>query len=739
MERRNFIKLSVVYSSGFLVLHHFPVYSIKAENDVPFCFQPHPLLKLCDDGSIVIYVRKQEFGQGVDTSLPMIVAEELDAQWKDVRSEIAPFEYEHKDDYVTWASCSVKDNWQPLREAGALAREMLIQAAANKWNIDTTLCITEKSKVINSVSQASIAYKDLILAASDLPIPETPKLKNYQDFKLIGKHKKKINTANLVMGKTLFSYDFSLPNMMYALVLRCPVYGGTIIKYDASEAANLKGVYDIVEIQPMPKAKVQQGIAVVADSFWTAQKAITLIDVEWDFGKFEKVSSASFMQNLKDNIRNKELVVLDEFGKAETAYKKSKIKTELQFEYPFLAQAPIEPPSCTATYKDGKFEIWGGYQNPGLASDRLCESFNIERENLQINLMLIGGGFGRRVSFDNAAEAMQLAKVTEKPIKLYWSRMDDMKHSAYRPAVATTILASLNRHKNLKSWEFKSSGSAFMVDTWATEGVPDWAIKVEGSGGARGEFYYPVNNFKSGYFHEPAPVNTGPWRSISNSVNNFSIECTIDDLANKANMDPLAFRLHLLAENTWTKLQSKLAEKEYTYQPKRMVNLLKRVAKHIGWNSPKKKDHYYGIACCPYVGAHSYAAHAFDISVSVDKKIKIHRVVAGIDCGIVINPDGVYAQMEGAFIWALSAVLRGEITLSNGIVQQATFKQYDVLRYDEMPPLEIIIINSEETPGSVGEVGVPSVASALCNAIFSATGDRITKLPIRNNGYELIK
>lgn len=740
MERREFIKLSAVYSSGLLLLQQVPLYAFNAKGDTPICFQPHPLLKLCDDGSIIIYVRKQEIGQGVDTSLPMIVAEELDARWKDVKSEIADFDYEHSDEYTTWASRSVKDNWKPLREAGAVAREMLVQAAANRWNVDTALCKTEKSKVINITSNEAIAYKDLIEDASKLPIPETPKLKNYKDFKIVGKRKKKLTINNIITGKTTFSYDFSLPSMAYALVLRCPVHDGTIINYEATKAKNVEGVYDVVKIQPMRTANVEEGIAVVADSFWTAQKAIDLIEVEWDYGPFKNVSSESFMQTLKENVKTKELFVINEYGSPETIYNKSNIKTELQFEFPFLAHAPIEPPSCTATYNNGNFEIWGGFQNPGLVSDGLCVSFEIDRENLQINLMTIGGGFGRRVNYDNAAEAMQLAKATGKPIKLYWSRVDDMKKGAYRPAVASTLRASLDSNNNLSSWEFKSSGSAFFVDTLGRTDVPDFALRTESAGGAGKGFYYPISHFKSSYIHEPAPVNTGPWRSIAVSVNNFSIESTIDHLARKTNMDPLQFRLNLLQENVWASLQTKIAEKdeESIYQPSRFVNVLHRVAKAIGWDLPREKNHYYGIAGCPYFGAKSYAAHAFDISVSKNKKITIHRVVAAIDCGIVINPDGVLAQMEGAFIWALSAALRGEITLKDGVVQQATFSQYGVLRYDEMPPLEIIVIDSKEDPGSVGEIGVPSVAPALCNAIFAATGDRITTLPISKNGFELI-
>ncbi|MCK7591701.1 molybdopterin-dependent oxidoreductase [Subsaxibacter sp. CAU 1640] len=734
MERRDFIKLSAIYSSGLLILQSVPLYALDADTDTPICFQPHPLLKLCDDGSIIIYVRKQEFGQGLHTSLPMLVAEELDARWKNIRVEKAEFDYEHEKEYVTWASRAIKDLYKPMREAGALAREMLVQAAANKWNIDPSMCKTEKSKVINMASEESIAYKDLISDASELPIPKTPKLKNYKDFKIIGKSKKSLEIDNILSGKTIFSYDFSLPDMAYALVLRCPVHDGTIINYNATKAKNLEGVIDVVEIQPMRKANVEQGVAVVADSFWTAQKAIDLIDVEWDYGPFKGVTSESFMQTLKENVKTKELFVIDEYGNVEANYNESNIKTELHFEYPFLAHAPIEPPSCTATYKNGKYEIWGGYQNPGLASNGLCESFGIERESLQINLLHIGGGFGRRINFDNAAEAMQLAKAIDRPIKLYWSRTDDMKKGAYRPAEAVTLRASIDNYNNLSSWEFRSSGSSWFVDTFGLIEIPNSAHTGYGGFGEEGNLYYPVGHYKSAGFHEPAPVNTSPWRSIGNSRSVNSVECAIDDLAHKAQTDPLEFRLNLLQENGW-----KSPQKRKDYQPNRLVNVLNQVAEGIGWFKPKKADHYYGIACCPYLGKLSYAAHAFDISVSKDKKITINRVVAAIDCGMVINPDGVLAQMEGAFIWALSAALRGEITLKDGVVQESTFKEYGILRFDEMPPLEIIITDSKEDPGSVGEMGVPSVAPALCNAIFAATGDRITTLPISKSGYELIK
>ncbi|HEX7844651.1 MAG TPA: molybdopterin cofactor-binding domain-containing protein [Chitinophagaceae bacterium] len=729
MKRRDFIRITSLYSGGWILSAALPLNALAQTQLDPICFQPHPLIKLCDDGSIIIYVRKQEMGQGVSTSLPMIVAEEMEADWQSIKSEIAPFDYEKKEEYRTIASDSILKNWEPLRRAGAAAREMLMAAAAQRWSIEIKDCQAEKGKIINTLTNESVPYKELIAPASKLPVPETPPLKNYKDFRLIGKGAKRLNALEIVTGKTKFGIDVKLPGMLYALVFRSPVYGGKIKSYNAERAKKIDGVKHIVEIKEMDaRLRGRNGIAVVADSFWTAQKARNVLEMIWEDGINKTVTSDGYSKKLKQVITEPPIVIIEEKGNSDEVFKSASAKLEADYEFPFLAHATIEPPNCTATYKDGNYELWGGFQIPGNVADMLPALFGVKRENIKINLTPMGGGFGRRASIDNASEAMQIAKAIEQPVKVYWTRTDDIQNDAYRPAMYHKLSASLNQDKNILSWQDRVSGTPFLQNIAR--------INIEAIGGLVGDFYYPVENFKSSFHFLEPPIPCGAWRSVAYSHNNFAVECFVDELAANAGIDPFDYRLQLLSKANGGEIQTKLGGK-LMYSPERLIAVLRKVAEEIGWHHPHPKGHHLGIACCPYLTAKSYAAHAFDISVDSKRKITIHKVVAAIDCGLVIDLDGVQSQMQGALAWGLSAALREEITLQHGRVQQSNLKNYGVLRFNEMPAVKVHIIDSKEDPGSVGEVGVPSVAPALCNAIFAATKYRIRKLPISNVGFRI--
>jgi isoquinoline 1-oxidoreductase subunit beta len=733
MNRRKFIQITSLYSGGALLFSSLPIKSSPHSSNSDY-FQPHPLIKLCPDGSIIIYVRKQEMGQGINTSLPLIVAEEMEADWQTIKSEIAPFDYEKKGDYTTVASDSVGSNWEPLRKAGASAREMLVAAAAQQWNVEKQSCQAEKGKVTNVLTGETIAFKNLIAMASKLPVPANPPLKNYKDFRIVGKGAKRINALEIVTGKTKFGIDAKFPGMLYALVLRCPVYEGKIKSYNADAAKKFEGVEAIVEIKNMgPAVGGRNGIAVVADSFWTAQKARDALQVIWDEGENAEVSSDIYSQKLRQKINEDPTIILSEKGKAEELFQSSSTKLVSEYEFPFLGHGCLEPANCTAIHKDGKFEIWGGFQAPAFVADRLPALFGIRREDLTIHLMMMGGGFGRRSGIDYAAEAMQISKAVTKPVKLYWTRTDDTQFDHYRPATYHQLSASLDQNKNITSWQDKVAGTPFTLKKLVKD-YDHSRILIEANGGAAGDLHYPVNDFKNSFYLQSPPVPCGAWRSVGYSHNNFAVECFIDELAVEATMNPLDFRIKLLSQFDD---QSIIGIRKLEYQPKRLIGVLRKVAEEIGWDNSKRKGHFYGIACCPYLSAKSYAAHAFDISVNRKKKITIHKIVGAIDCGFVIDPDGVRSQMEGALVWALSAVLKGEITLIDGRVQQSNLKDCGIMRFDELPNAAIHIIDSKEDPGSVGEVGVPSVAPALCNALFAATKQRIRKLPVSTAGFSI--
>jgi isoquinoline 1-oxidoreductase subunit beta len=731
MQRRNFIKIASYSTGGWLLAQMLPI-GANANPVVPTCFQPSPLIKLCDDGKIYIYVIPQESGQGVQTSLPMILAEELEADPKDIIVQPMPFDAANSGPYDTGGSTSVLSQYMPLRQAGATAREMLVAAAAAQWGVAASQCRAEKSKVTDTVSGKEFTYAQLYAKAATMEVPKNPTLKNYKDFKIIGKQgQKKTNIKNMVTGKYLFGIDIKLPSMLYAAVVRCPVMDGKVVSWDAKSVAKIDGIVKLVEIKEMG-VNNRSGVGIIATNRWSAMKAAQQLKVVWNLGANAKASSKQYTAEMRKALTQKPTVMVDATAKnAEPLPVTQGAKTiTAQYELPFLAHATLEPVNCTAQFKEGKFELWGGFQSPGSVSGGCSKFFGVKPTDVFINLQPMGGGFGRKLAADYGGEAMQLATHTNgKPVQLLYTRADDMKFDCYRPASFHAIKTEIDKEGMPTNWEHRMA-IAPVLDFQGEKGNADNA-RGELGGGCDNDMYYHIPTMRGAVHKTNSPVVEGWWRAVNFTYNNFVIESFVDELAIAQKQDPLAYRLALLSKKAITKISGA------TYTPQRLQNVLKEAAALIGWNDKRPAGRAVGIACCFYNHAMAYTAHAFDVSVDKNKKITIHKAVCATDIGIVIDPDGLENQIQGAFIWGMSEVLKSEITIDKGMVQQNHFRDFEVMRMGQLPPLQIKIINSTENPGGAGETSVPSVKPALCNAIAAACGIRIRSLPIKNQGFLL--
>ena len=730
IDRRRFIKLSTLSGGGLMIGFMLPGLPSFGET-IPDCefFQPNALIRISKNGEVTIFVARQEMGQGVNTSLPMIVADELEADWKKVKTEIAPYGTMANGAHDTGGSQSVLTDYNTLRKAGAVAKAMLVAAAAKQWNISPDKCAADNGNVVNTTNMKTISYGELVCVAATLPVPAEVTLKSPKDFKLIGKEQKKSNLKDILTGKAKFGIDLKVPGMVYASIERCPVLGGKLVSVNDSEAKEVAGFIKVVTYEGTGKPMhVRPGVAVIATSFWAAEQARDLLKIKWDVGQGYKANTVELFNTMA--VRSKQPAAIEKFKKGTVNPIKIASQNSHIAEYkePFLAHATMEPVNFIAQVKGDNCEMWGGLQLPDWTVNQVAADCGFKKENIKVNLAMIGGGFGRRLHFEFAIEAVKIAKQLDTAVKVIWNRKDDIRFQGYRPANYHRLEASWSKSGELQTWyhHVLSTSIAVMTDGPQT---PD---PSENQGGAMADFYYKVPNVKTGYTNVDFNINRGWLRSVEICMNSFPVESFIDEVARKMKKDPLAFRLSLLEGREMFMVgEGPGAMKQY---PQRIANVLKLAAEKIGYNQPRKKNHFIGVATHSFIFAKSYAAHAIEIELLGPKNFRIKRVVAAIDCGIVINPDGLKNQMEGGLAFALQQALKGEITIQNGKVDQSGFHNYQLLRYNEMPPVEIYTIASEEEPGGVGEVGLPTVAPALCNAL-AAAGYRPRSLPLKNEGF----
>ena len=700
ISRRSFIKASVAGGSALAL--GFTIHA--AENNSTqaavkpklHAFQPNVWLSIYTNNSVIIKVHLSEMGQGVLTSLPMLVAEEMELDWRQVQVEHAPYNPLFGHQY-TGQSASIRKSWKKLRTAGAIARDMLLQAAANNWGIDPNECIASDGIVLHTASQRKISYGELITAASKLEVPETTTLKDPKHFKIIGQAIPRLDIPDKVNGQGIYGTDIILPDMLIATMVHSPVYGASAKKFDATRALKIKGVKHIIEIN--------SGIAVVADNFWAAKKGADALKIQWSKEVDAQMDSAYLSDQLKTLLDQEGRIAFDQGSSAESLNSANK-RIEAIYELPFQAHATMEPMSCTAHVHDGGCEVWAPSQVPTmtyvtarnmvLSSPEVFYHKIMKRidkghiaESIKSHTTLLGGGFGRRLKQDYVEEAIQISQAIRKPIKLIWTREEDIQHDFYHPTNFHKLQAGLNVEGKPVAWKHRLSGP-FTKEKGAR--IP-----------------YDIENISIDIHRPKTNIPTGSWRSVHDHYNAFVTESFIDELAFAANKDPLSYRLELLKN-----------------KPEHRA-VLKLAAKKAQWKKQLSLGHGHGIALNHSFG--SYVAQVAEVSLNKQGKIIVHKIVCAVNCGSVVNPDTVAAQIESGIVFGLTAALKSRMTFKDGRAEQSNFHDYPLLQIHEMPVVETHIIPSEEPPQGVGEISVPGIAPAVANALFAATGKRIRKMP----------
>ncbi len=665
-------------------------------------------LRIATDGAITIYVARSEMGQGIFTAMPMVIAEELEADWSKMRVEPAPsgpeFNYSGRPFEVTGGSSSIRSNWEILQRIGATARLMLITAAARKWGVEPESCRAEQGAVFHAASKRKAGYGELAAAAAALPsdaIPKEPKLKARSEYKLIGKPTKRLDTPDKVAGKAVFGIDVSVPGMQYAAVRHAPVFGGECANFAALAKAMPEGTTLV---------KVPGGVAVVAASWWKAQKVASGLDAKWTKGATTGLSSAAIEKKLRAATGAKKLPVATSKGDPSKALRKAKVKLEAEYSTPYLAHTPMEPLNCTAHVKPEGIELWVGTQSHTLTKLVVSNHTKVPQEKIVVHTTYLGGGFGRRAESDMVLQAVEISKAVGKPVKLIWSREEDVQHDFYRPASLVKLKGGLDE-KGLPVAFSATIACPSIFERWTLfGGLPKSGIDSAAVEGLA-DIKYDCPHQHVAYARADLGVPVGFWRSVGSSHNAFYLESFIDELAHAAKKDPYAFRRGLL-------------EKSHP----RFVKVLDTVARISNWKDPLPEGRHRGIAIAESFG--SIVAEVAEVSVSAGGQPTVHKVYVAIDCGRYVNPDTIVAQMEGGVVYGLSAALNGEISLKDGRVEQSNFHDYPMLKPSEMPEIVVEIVDSGAAPGGVGEPGTPPIAPAVTNALFAATGKRIRSLPI---------
>jgi isoquinoline 1-oxidoreductase subunit beta len=693
-------------AGGFLIAFHLPVRAVNEPVQPPDVtdgkFAPNAFIRIDEAGQTTLVMPQVEMGQGVYTSIPMILAEELDADFAKVTLEHAPPSDKLYGNplfgiQATGNSNSVRAWWKPLRTAGASARAMLVQAAAQQWQVEPASCTTSNSEVIHAESGRKLAYGALAVAASGQTPPKDVPLKETKDFVLIGKPLKRLDTPDKVNGKAVYGIDAMLPDMKFATLKVCPVFGGKVGKVDDSAAKEIPGVRKIVVLDDL--------VAVVGDHMWAAKKGLEALKIDWDEGPNATVSSNDIWQDLRA-ASEKDGAVAKSVGDIAKGLSTGD-RLEAAYELPFLAHATMEPINATVHVTPDSCEIWTGTQVMTRVQSEAAKAAGLPVEKVIVNNHLLGGGFGRKLEADMAVAAVRIAKQVDGPVKVVWTREEDIQHDIFRPVYRDTIAATLSDGK-IVGWKYRVSGSSIMA-RWFPAGFQK-GVDIDGVDSAI-DIPYDIPNLHVEFVRaEPKAVPTGFWRGVGPNNNVFAIECFMDELAKKAGKDPIDFRRGMLAN-----------------QP-RFLAALELAAEKSNWGQPLPARVGRGVCVQPSFA--SFIATVVEAEVDEQGEVHLRRVTCAVDTGIAVNPDTVMAQLEGGLIFGLTAALYGEITIDKGRVQQSNFNDYRMLRIDQAPKIDVHVIKSGEPPGGIGETGVTAGPPALRNAIYAATGVALRRLPI---------
>ncbi len=710
--RRDFLKTSAAVSGGLVIAFVAPGakrFALAAPAPGADPFVPNAFLRIGSDDTITVLSAHSEMGQGIWTSLPMLIAEELDADWSKIKVEHAPAApvYAHTafGIQVTGGSSTTWSEFQRYREAGALARSLLVEAAAQRFGVPASDCRTENGVVMAGRKRAS--YGKLADAAAQLPAPASVKLKDAKDWKIIGKPTKRLDTPEKITGRARFGMDVQFDGLLTAVVARSPVFGGKVKSFDATKAEAEPGVREVVQ--------VPSGVAVLADHFWAASRGRAALEIEWDPGTGATLDSDALRQEFSRQATTPGLPAANA-GDVDAAMPTAATKIEAEYAVPYLAHAPMEPLNCTVRIGPDKCEIWTGTQFQGQDQQLAAKITGLSPEQIEIHTTFLGGGFGRRANAtsDFVVEAVHVAKNSGKPVKVVWSREDDVRGGYYRPAFVHRAQIGLGDDGMPVAWGHTIVGQSIAAGTafegaLVTNGID--AASVEGV--ADSPYLSAIPNHRIGLHSPKTPITVLWWRSVGHTHSAFVMETLIDELAQTAGQDPVAYRRRLLRDHP------------------RHLGVLNLAAEKAGWGSPLPQGRARGVAVHESFG--SFVAEVAEVSVE-DGKIRVHRVVCAIDCGIVVNPETIAAQMESGVAFGLSAALHSKLTVKEGRVQESNYHDYVVLRMNEMPRVETHIVPSVERLGGVGEVAVPPIAPAVANAVAALTGKRLRELPLRLQG-----
>src|SRR5690242_3613050 len=736
-NRRDFIKSGISSGTALVIGFFVPLRSAAhaSSSMQDEAFKPNAWIRITADNRITVLVEIPEMGQGPRTADAMILAEELDADWSTIRVEQAPVIPEIYHHLITGGSGGVETAWSYMRLAGAQAREMLRRAAASKWGVPTAECRTENSTVIHTPTARRFTYGQLVEAAAKLPTPrkEDIVLKQAKDFGLIGKPLPRVDVPAKVDGSAGFGIDVRLPGMLFAVIARCPYFGGRLISFDATAARAIPGVKAVFPVPPLgtiPKviynANCAGGIAVVADSTWSAIQGRKALKVSWDKGPGANETTESLRKMMLQHAAGPPSFVAVDQGDALKALSGAAKKVEATYELPFQAHATMEPMNTTVYVRDGSVEVWSPTQIGAIAQQEIAQLSGLPGDKVNVHMTFCGGSFGRRYQWDFVAEAWQVAKGVKKPVQLVWTREDDIQHDCYRQHSYHYMAGRLDDRGSPVAWSHRIVSTPIRSVFDPPERLKDPKHVAAQELGGADVLPYAIPNCRLDYSPANSVVPRAWWRSLESSFTACAMECFIDELAHAAGRDPLAFRMGLLQERRL--LRAVMWPDNPPLDTSKFRSVLELAAQKSGWGKPLPPRHGRGIACHFSFG--SYIAHVAEISVDKNGTVHVDRIVSAVNCGTVVNPDGVRAMTEGAINYALTPVLAGEITIKDGAVEQSNFHDYQVLRISSAPEVEVYIVPSNEAPQGMGEPGVPPLAPAVGNAIFAATGVRLRRLPI---------
>jgi isoquinoline 1-oxidoreductase subunit beta len=704
VSRRTILTVGAAAGGGLLLSVGLPYLTGSGRADDDASFAPNAFIRIARDGQVTLIMNQVEMGQGTYTSMPMLVAEELEVDLAQIRLEHAP-----PDDklygnprlgfQVTGGSTSVRAFWKPLRVAGAVARTMLISAAAATWNVEIATCQAAKGEVIHAPSGSKLAYGRLVDQAAKLQVPGDVALKQRKDFTLIGTSAKRTDAASKVNGTAEFGIDTKIPGMKIATVVACPVIGGKLGSVDDSKAKTVRGVIKIVQLD--------DAVAVIADHMGAAKKGLEALVITWDHGASAAFSTADMVRQLKDASIGPAVVAINQ-GDALKAISAAPAKIDAVYQMPLLAHAAMEPMNCTVHVRKDGCDVWVGTQVITRAQATAASVTGFSLDKVKVHNHLLGGGFGRRLDVDAITQAVQIGKQVDYPVKVIWTREEDIRHDVYRPYYYDTLSAGLDGNGHPIAFSHRVAGSSILA-RWLP---PAFKNGLDRDAVEAGAGPYSFDNALVDYVRQepPAGLTTGWWRGVGVTHNAFMVEGFIDELAAAARQDPVSYRRALLGKSPRAKA------------------VLDLVADKADWDKPLSAGIGRGVSVLSGFG--SYVAQVAEVAVGRDGRVRVKRVVCALDCGQMINPDTIKAQMEGGIIFGLTAALYGEITLRDGRIQQGNFDNYQALRINEAPIIEVHMIDSQEEPGGIGEPGTAAIAPAVINAIFALTGKRLRQLPV---------